>query len=178
MSNLPVPSPRTFTSGEYETAAYFNMLRDAVNFLANKPLLSVSQSTIQSVASSAWTSITCDASTVDTYGMHSNSTNNSRATAQVAGWYRPAGSAAFAANGTGARGSRFAKNGAAVLGTASFGPPLTTGNASSLPAVSLPVLLAVGDYLELQGFQTSGGVLNTFTASDVNSAFTVSWLHA
>lgn len=37
MANLPAPSPRTFAPGEVETGAFFNSVRDALNFLLNVP---------------------------------------------------------------------------------------------------------------------------------------------
>jgi hypothetical protein len=41
------------------------------------------------------------------------------------------------------------------------------------------VQLNVGDYLEVQGFQSSGGSLSTnVAASDVRSSMNVRWVHA
>lgn len=173
---LPVPSPRTFGVSEVEVASYLNSLRDALLFLLNPPLLGVKQNSVQTLTTAVWTSITMDASTVDTYGMHSNVTNNSRATAIVSGWYRPSGCVAFAASATGTRGARFAVNGTAVAGTAQFGPPTAAGSAA-IAAVTFPIFLNAGDYVEIQGVQNSGGNLNTLVASDLDSTLALHFDH-
>lgn len=178
MANLPVPVPRTFSPSETETAAYLNSVRDALLFLLNPPLLETTQAAAQTLTNGVWAAIAQDATGTDTYGMHSNVTNNTRATAQVAGWYWPSGAVAFASNTAGARGARFAKNGTAVAGTAAFGSALNVAGATGYGAVSLPISLGVGDYVEIQGYQTSGGNLNTFTSSDVNSSLALFFLHA
>jgi hypothetical protein len=178
VANLPVPNPRTFVAGEFETAAYFNMLRDAINFLANPPLAVLYQQTTQSIGNGIFTSLSLDATVQDFYGMHSNSTNNSRATAIVAGTYEVSGTVAWPSNSTGARGCRIAKNGTAVLGSASF-TGTTNGDVYAITTPEFQVQLNVGDYLEVQGFQSSGGSLSTnVAASDVRSSMNVRWVHA
>ena len=177
MANLPVPSPRTFVVGETETGAYFNSVRDGQTYVLNRPLLRINQNTLQGLTSGTWTSISMDATTVDSYGMHSNSSNNSRATAINAGWYWPSGAVAFAASATGTRGARFAVNGTAVPGTAQFLPPTASGSLA-VAAVSIPLFLNAGDYVEIQGVQNSGGSLNTLIASDLDSTLGLIWVHA
>ena len=174
---LAVPVPRTFSVSETETAAYMNTIRDGLNFLLAEPLLVVTQTTTQTLTTAVWASLNFDVSIVDTYGMHSNVTNNSRATAIVAGWYVPTGCAVIANNTTGVRGARFAKNGTAIQGTAILSNASSGTSVSSVAAVSFPVFLNVGVYLEIQGFQNSGGNLNTAAGSDLDSSFTVRWYH-
>jgi hypothetical protein len=177
MANLPVPIPRTASVSEIETGAYGNSVRDALNFLLNPPLLRVNQATIQTLTTAVWTSISQDGSTFDPYGMHSNTTNNTRATAIVSGWYLPSGGVAFAAGATGTRGARFAVNGTAVPGTAQFGPPTASGSLA-IAAISLPVFLSAGDYLEIQGVQNSGANLSTLVATDLDSTLALVRIHS
>jgi hypothetical protein len=174
---LPVPIPRTASVAEIETGGYGNATRDALSFLLNPPLLRVAQSAVQSLATGVWTSITFDATVIDTYGMHSNSTNNTRAVAIVPGWYWPSGVVAFAANSTSTRGARFAVNGTPVQGSAQFGPPTATGSLA-YAAVSLPLFLNAGDYVELQASQATGGALNSLVATDLCSTMSLFLMHA
>lgn len=176
MANLPVPIPRNWTPGETEVGAYLNSVRDALNFLLNPPVAVLEQATVQSIANSSWTSVALDSSVVDSYGMHSNVTNNTRATAQVAGWYLPLGASAFSINATGERATRFTVNGAGVNATSVTKAAIATGDYTVTPAVSVPVYLNVGDYLEVQAIQLSGAGLNTITGA-VTSSLSLYWLH-
>jgi len=178
MANLPVPSPRTFGVTEIEVASYFNSLRDALLFLLNPPMASVFQNTIQSIPSATWTDLTMDSTVVDSYGAHSNVTNNARITAVVSGWYWPAGGSSLVANATGARGAKFAKNGTSVQGTAGLFGNAGSAIPSAPAAISLPVFLNAGDYVTIQTYQTSGGALNTQLGGDDNPAFALFWMHA
>jgi hypothetical protein len=173
---LPVPVPRTFTVGETETAAYFNAVRDALNFLLNPPVFKGIQATTQAIASGAWTSIALDSSSVDSYTGHSNVTNNSRYTAQVAGWYWAEGYVAWQATGATCRfDSSIFRNGAAVPGSSQF----LVKPGTDLAAISASTLtyLAVGDYVEMNGRQSSGGSINTDIGTDLLSCLNVFWLH-
>lgn len=160
MANLPVPAPRTWTTGEVGTGAYENSLRDALNFLLAPPRARLTQaSAATSVNGSAWTSIGLDSTGIDTYGGHSNSTNNSRYTAQAAGRYRVTVNNAWAANTTGIRLVRVAVNGNPVPGAAAS--MNATSALSAAHGVSATVFLNVGDYVEMQGYQTTAGALST-----------------
>jgi len=156
MVNLPVPVPRTFSVSEIETAAYLNTIRDALNFLLNPPFAIVTQATPQTVTSGAQPVITFDTTIIDTYGGHSNVTNNSRYTAQVAGWYQVTVTAAYAANATANRAVQTAKNGTIqTRGQEVLFTP-TAANTATIQATS-KISLVVGDYVEAIAFQNSGG---------------------
>lgn len=174
---LPVPIPRTFGVQEVEVAAYLNAVRDALNFLINPPVCFVTQLTTSSISTAVWTALAMDVSVVDSYGGHSNTTNPSRYTAQVAGWYLVSGASSFAANGTGLRGALPGKNSTHVPG----GGQLTPTTPSSPPTnatASIPIFLNVGDYVETFGFQSSGGGLATAQGSDLTSSLSALWIHA
>lgn len=167
MANAPVPSPRNFNVAEFETAAYLNSLRDALNFLLNPPMAVVYQNTVQSIPNNAFTPVTFDLSLTDTYSGHSNSTNNSRYTGQVPGWYDLDGAFSLAANGTGVRDGAWAKNGAAI--TTPGAGTTVAGNAGWTATQAMPglqvFLNGAGDYVELWVIQTAGAALNTNIAT-------------
>jgi hypothetical protein len=161
---LPVPSPRTFAVSEVEVASYLNSIRDALLFLLNPPIGQFYQSAAQSVPNAGWTSLTFDLTDRDTYGGHSNVTNNSRYTAIVAGVYELTGGGGFATNATGTRDVAWAKNGVLLSAPGATGTSnAVTGLQSAVDVPTLQIFLNVGDYVELQAFQSSGGNLNTAT---------------
>ena len=175
MANLPVPVPRNWNVGETVAGAFENSIRDGLNFLLNPPIAQMTQSAVQSIANSTITPLAYDGSVVDSYGGHSNVTNNTRYTAQVTGWYYVSGVAAFASNATGVRVGRLRKNGSDVVyfdawDQAVNGQPTATVTAGIL-------FLNVGDYVEFCGYQTSGGALNTFTTGP-QPGMSVYWLHS
>lgn len=178
MSLLPVPSPRTWTAGEFATAAELNALRDAINFMLNLPVASLYQATSQSFSNGIWAAVGLDATVQDTYGGHSNSTNNTRYVAQVAGTYEVCGTIAWPSNSTGARGCRLAKNGTAITGAATF-TGTTTGDVYAITTPAFHVQMVVGDFVETHGFQSSGGALSSnVAAADIRASMNVRWVHA
>lgn len=172
MANLPVPIPRTFSVSETETGAYLNSLRDTVNFLLNPPEAVVYGNAVQSLANATVTALACDSTILDTYTGHSNSTNNTRYTAQVAGTYLVIVTYASAPNAAGGRNVQPAKNGAAIA-YAMTDVDVSQGNFHVTQATAL-VQMAVGDYVEAWAFQNSGGALNTIAAE---SSMQVLWVH-
>lgn len=175
MANLPVPSPRTFGVNEIETGGFLNSLRDALLFLLNPPMAVVYQTTVQSLTSGVAAAVSFDTTTVDTYGMHSNSTNNSRATAVVAGWYLITATIQYA-NTSAAhnRNVTINKNGVQVP---QFGVAGLSGDTGVFPMVSAGawVFLNAGDYVEVIAYQDSGGAVNTHT---LGSSLSIGWYHA
>lgn len=176
---LPVPTQRTWTTGDIVTAAMMNgNVRDAVNFLANVPLFVGEQTIAQSVNSAAFTAITWDTNVIDTYSGHSTVTNPSRYTAQVAGTYRIHARDSFGASATGRRMGKIMKNGADLLG--SQVEVAVNPTASGLTTVwsEYEVACAVSDYLEFFVYQSSGGALGTSVASPAGGFVVVQWIHA
>lgn len=170
-----VPSEVTAVAGSVLTAAMWNSnVRDGLNFILSPPFAVLRQTVAQSLATSgSWTSILLDTEDIDRDNGHSTSSNTSRYTSQTAGWYDCDGYAATAANSTNARGTRLAVNGNASRGRATFGPA-TASDIWGGPCVG-SVYLNVGDYVEVQAFQNTGGALNTAVPGDVTSALTVRW---
>ncbi|MFE9844667.1 hypothetical protein [Streptomyces goshikiensis] len=171
-----VPAPATEVPGYYQTAALFNaQVRDLNNFALGPPVFRGYQATLQSLATGVWVSISLDTEAVDSDGGHSTVTNPSRYVCQVAGLYLVGGAVAFAANGTGYRGARMLLNGSSSITAAAAFLPATSAGSQGMTVLGT-VQLAVGDYVEIQGSQNSGGSINTVVASDLACGMTVLWI--
>jgi hypothetical protein len=172
-----VPALPTRAAGIKTTAAiYAADITTPINNLTNRPIFKGYQSAAQSIANNSITAITMDTEAVDSENGHSTSSNTSRYVAPVAGWYLVIGQVAFAANGTGNRLVEIRINGAGAATNLAQTVILTPGaaNGSALSAVSL-IQLAAGDYVEVYGYQTSGGALNTAPSQ---SGMEVLWARA
>lgn len=120
-------------------------------------------STAQSLTSGTATALNFDSETFDTAGFHDTVTNPSRFTipAGAAGTYVVVGGVGFAANATGTRAARIHVNG--VVGAITSVEADRTAGLPTRLTVSDVLVLAAGDYVELAGYQLSGGALNTET---------------
>lgn len=156
-----VPTFITFVAGSVLTAAQLNAtVRDAGNFwLTVKPALEVRQGISQSVPAAVWTSITMDVEDYDNDGMHSTSSNTSRATCVTPGRYLFIAGCDFTANTTGSRGYKLIKNGSASY--AKQGQALSNTGTDVAYTTAVVLLLAAADYIEVQAWQNSGGALST-----------------
>lgn len=169
-----VPVSSTQVPGNFVTSALWNAGPAASNtFLVGVPLCQVSASTTQNMTSGVNTAINFDTTQLDTDGGHSNVTNNTRYTCQVAGWYLAIGTVCFAANTNGSRGTQVAKNGVGItagqVSTWNAGPTFF----SQVTSTAL-VQLAVGDFVETFGFQSSTVILSTFAGNQ--NSMQVIWL--
>lgn len=177
MANLAVPITRTFTPGETEVGSYLNAgVRDLGNFLLNPPIAQLTQGTVQSIPNGAATAVAFDSTVNDSYGGHSNVTNNSRYTAQVTGWYLVIGVVAFAVNATGTRTARLRKNGSDIVYFDVWAQANTQASQPSATATAGILQLNAGDYVELAAYQTSTAALNTIT-SGPQPGMAVYWAH-
>lgn len=175
MANLPVPTLASEIPNNLFTAALARAgIYNTGTYLLNPPTFVGTQTTTQSVNSSSWTTINLNTSQVDSYGGHSNSTNNTRYTAQVPGLYAVCGVAVWAINTSGVRGTRLHLNGSVVRGSAQMTAPCS-GAGTALATPVFTMRLSVGDYIEVAGWQSSGSPLSTLVASDVAPALWVCW---
>ena len=132
----------------------------------------------QSISTSTVTTLTFGSESFDTDAFHSTSTNTGRITipSGKAGKYLFVGTVRFADNNTGTRQMWFSYNGGAT-----FAPLVMTQNAATtnrwVGTASLIYDMAVGDYMELQCWQNSGGSLNAVSGSDFTT-FSCAYLGA
>lgn len=164
-----VPVPRTWTTGETVTATIMNAttgVKGALDFILSPPRCSVYQTATTSMATSGSSQlILFDTEAYDTDTMHSTSSNTSRITATTTGLYLVTASLGFAANATGYRVAQLRKNSAGAVGSgtkvAIEAVPSTGASAPTSVAFAVYVQLTAGDYVEMFGFQNSGGALAT-----------------
>lgn len=143
------------------------------------PVARMRQETLQSIPNTTWTSVTLDAEDFDTHSAHSTSSNTSRFTcpASWGGYFWCDGNIWLAANTTGVRLTRWAKNGALVDNS---GLELSVTPAGALwggPLTGILIPLSPGDYIEMQVWQNSGGALNTAVGAgdETGSLMSVKW---
>jgi hypothetical protein len=145
------------------------------------PTWAIYRVTAQSIPNNTWTSFLFTDEDTDTDAMHSVSSNTDRVTISKAGLYAINGKTSFAANATGARGCRLTKNAIVINGGSIVNDAGATFE-TIVPSPPLYVQCAVNDILRVQGFQNSGGALNTATGTvGLDSAgnfplFTGTWL--
>jgi hypothetical protein len=114
------------------------------------------------------------AETYDTSGFHDNSVNPSRLTipAGKAGYYRISAQLGWGAAANGARLIKIFKNGSSVA--ENFGASNGSGNISS-SNVLVTLNLAEADYLQVDGYQDSGGTL-TLSNTGIRNYFELEYL--
>lgn len=174
-----VPSTRGGSAGGVlSTTAANTTIYDPVDFLLAPPRAELRQLTAQTLTTGVWTSITFDAEDLDDNfvhtAQHDTVTNNSRFTAVYPGWYHCAGGVSFAANVTGRRGCRWAVNGVGLNGCEVLLAPTPSG-VCQVPARGKLVFLNFNDYVEIQGFQESGGNLLTSIVPGQQSNASIVW---
>lgn len=170
-----VPTPATIYTGVSDSSEFNAGVRDVLLFLIGKPIAGLRQTAAQSIPNTTFTPVTFGAEDIDSANGHDNVTNNSRYTAVYAGWHLVAGGCGFVANVTGRRILAWYVNGSAVNG-GQLSYPATAANDADYPARTMLVFLAIGDYVELNVYQESGGALNTASVTATLQAhMAVSW---
>jgi hypothetical protein len=134
------------------------------------------QTAAQPMDNAVFEPVEFNAEDFDTHGGHSTVTNPDRYTVPRAGKYELSGGVTFAVNGTGSRGCVWSKNGTQINGSqvmlAANGAILTT----LITARTIMVQLAVSDIIRLEGYQNSGGPLNTVVAGSDQSSMSVRYI--
>lgn len=174
MTNLGIPTQRTWTAGEVVTAAMLNAnIRDAINFGINAPALIARATVKYNVPNQQWTPMSYETVDVDPYGGHSSS-SPSRYTAPLPGVYRVSGQVDIDNNANGFRSIRIQVNGGAQV-IAKLQIPAINGVDTAL-VTTADVFLNAGDYVEIAIYQSSGTTLTTDTI-DGQPRMTVMWEH-
>jgi len=137
---------------------------------------SVYKPSVQTLSNATYTAITFAGETFDTDSFHDNTTNNTRMTIPTGkgGKYLVTAEIAYVNNATGQRILLLYKNGVSVMINQ------VAGVSSSIDAYipfAFVVSVVAGDYLELYGWQNSGGNLNIWDGA-AGSAFQVTYLGA
>ncbi|WP_030237922.1 hypothetical protein [Streptomyces sp. NRRL S-350] len=171
---LSLPALASQVPGNFITSATWNAnVYTPLSFLLNRPVFRGVQAAAQSIPNTTVTPVAIDTTVIDTYGGHSNTVNNSRYTAQIAGWYLLIGSVGMGTSSSGARLARLHKNGS-LIAASQFGIPNPSWDITTAIQTLAIVQLAVGDYVEVAAYQASGGALTT----NGDCALTVLWIHA
>ena len=147
------------------TAKFASDLHTAVNAIENRDACACKRTTNFSVATATWTEVPwndADTEEFDTNNMHDINTNPSRITAQVAGKYLVFGFIAWVDNTTGLRFLSVRLNGTTNI-CAIFLSKDPDGRWQA--PVTTVIQMAVGDYLELRVYQSSGGALAIYSGS-------------
>lgn len=168
---------------------YGKAVRDAINdldarvavaesFMNDRPIVRLIQAAVQSIADNTHTSLTfgTGATVIDTHNFHSETTNNSRVTPTLPGWYEVSGSYA-----TSARADYQTLQASIRLNGANLAPDSKTGpNATSTQrsVTGGPVLVLVNgttDYIEIAGYQdnTANAAANTSVSGSTTSCLQV-----
>lgn len=170
--NTTAPSSTLTVNGQIEVATIGNGLKfpdgsvqttAASSATLGYPKCRVFNSTSVSIATSTATVLSFDSESFNSNNNHSTTINPSRLTCQTAGTYLIGGQVVFATNGNGSRLADIKLNGATVIASQK------TLSATSSPAMVHVVTLYqlnVGDYVELEATQSSGGGLNVQAGSD------------
>lgn len=175
---MPWTTPKTFAVGDVLTAADLNTyVRDNAKWLGtDKPHCRIRNSAnINHTSTGNYQALTFDSERVDVGAMHDLVTNPGRITVPAggAGFYTIGGQIEFDGNATGRRGIQIRLNGATVI--AREETPSIGANDQPITLVTA-YQLAAGDYVELMGYQNSGGNLNMLASSAYAPEFYAHWL--
>lgn len=155
------------------------LLLSQVTFMFNPPEAQLTQIVAQtSLAATTFVAITFTNSIKDNYSGHSNSTNPSRYTAQVAGTYSVSGHVDMVSTNNNFVVAVF-KNGVVLPQTMVQSANSGTGNVLSAPVPRVLVPLAVGDYVEFYGQNPATWSTTTasFGGSNFGSRMDIRWEH-
>lgn len=119
-------------------------------------------------------SCTLDTEIFDSDGGHSTVTNTSRYTVQVAGTYLLVASVGYPINSTGNRAVRVGINGSGAQGGQSVTSAFATNSWYGIATTAAP--LNVGDFVECQTWQNSGGSLSTNGGVAIGPTLTCLWV--
>lgn len=175
---LAPPTPYQWNVGDIGSASLLNaQLYNGLTFLENQPVFFGVQASAQTLATGSNAAITLDTGVVDTYGGHSNSTNNSRYVAQIAGYYLMSGCVGYQTNASGFRQAQLRVNGSYFQGGTNEQAASSSSFAVTISSPLVIKYLNVNDYAEIWGWQTSGGNLNTTAFGDQACSLSIFWLH-
>lgn len=147
----------------YLTRRVDNLIKPEVH---EHPGVAVYNNAVLPTVSGVWKPVTCNSERSDIYGYHSLIANTERLTVPTgyAGWHTIDGGLAFDVNAVGLRAAGIMLNGVTWLKLQNFAA--AGGGWSTFISVATSYYLNVGDFVELQGIQLSGGPLNILSAGN------------
>ena len=137
-----------------------------------KPSVRVRNDAAITLSTGVSTALTFNTEVFDRWGMHSTASNTSRITSVVSGMYFVGGCARFAANATGSRSILVRKNGSSNI---AFHREQALATGVAVVTISTFIDLDVGDYIELEATQDSGGNLDVDSTADYSPVFWAAW---
>jgi hypothetical protein len=171
---MPYTAPATVVTGTTIASTWGNAVKAATDYLANPPACRLWHNAAQATTSGARLALAFNSEEFDTDGMHDTATNNSRITINTAGIYVVHGAVEWAAsNTTGVRQLEIRGNGsdATIYAIQSVDPAAAARQAT----ISLIRKFAVGNYIQLTVFQSSGIGINIGTGS-YTPFFAATWI--
>jgi hypothetical protein len=173
MSGLAAPTPYNWNIGDVITQALLNgQLYNGLTFLLNPPVAMLAQSSAQSMANNAFTTITWPSPSLDTYGGW-NSGSPTRYTPQQSGYYYSLGSIGYATSNAGGRicttklNGNFNSQTMSGAGSGNFNAVVQSSNFCHCNGST--------DYLELAGNQDTGSAQNSVPTW---TTWWIWWIHA
>ena len=167
-------TPRDWTAGEIITESMMDThVRDNLLHLYERRAGARAYNTGNITCSTATlTTMVFDSERYDTDAFHSTSVNTGRLTVPTGygGTYMIVGNIRWAANATGQRAAQIRVNGGTII--ASLYLQATSADPIDLCVTTLYALSAA-DYVELMGYQTSGGNLNVTAQSAFSPEFMI-----
>lgn len=155
--------PKTWVEEALFAADLNASLRDNLNLLKSPSRVRVRRTAVVSMGN-GWSTKSWTVADFNTDSMWSLGTNPTRITFNTAGLYVVGGSCGAAANANNTRGMELKVNASRAIAAAGYYP------ATSLQATWLTCgcvhAFSVGDYLELNEYQDSGGSLNDVVTDD------------
>jgi hypothetical protein len=176
VASVPTPGDG-FRGGVPTTSDLNSKLVDPLNFLLNPPIARLKPNTTQSTTSGTYAAVAFQVEEFDSVNGHDNASFNTRYTFVYPGKYEISAGVFFAGNATGRRGIRIVLNGTFV-DASSVLLAATTASGVTLADSAELVSVAVGDYVEIQALQESGGALNisAVVGTEHNSRLNVRWV--
>lgn len=166
-----IPTLSTVSAGAVATAAMFNAVKDAFDFIKAPPQCSAYAGATQTLTTAVAAAIALNSELFDVVQSgdspsHDLVTNNSRLVCRTSGKYEMTGQVRFnGASAVGVRTVALRLNGTTDLIT-NQQPAVGGGSSTDVAVPVIVVALTAGDFIEMRATQTSGGNLDTVAGQD------------
>ena len=144
------------------------------------PLCVALATSTQSLVNGQFVPIALNSTTLDSTGsMHSNTLSNTRITVPMDGIYLISGVVAFTTgSASGVRAIGLRVNGVDIPGSANTLNAAPAANVTDVSSPTCMVKMTAGQFVEMFGYQTSGGAFSTFASSPHVCQLSVSFLRS